>query len=83
MLLEIISEEFTKTEILRFLGILCTWACTGDIMLTETKTPGEVKCHYGGPTQSSPNKKKEGHTLFYLEAEGHIYNGDFKLYNSH
>ena len=74
-----ISENIVL-YILRFLGILCTWACTGDIMLTETKTPGEVKCHYGGPTQFSPNKKKEGHTLFYLEAEGHIYNGDFKLY---
>ena len=41
---------------------------------------GEVKCHVNGPSQFSPNKKKEGHNLYYLEAENHLERGDFKLY---
>jgi hypothetical protein len=77
---ESISENIVL-YILRHLGEKCTWKCTGDILVGETDTQGEVKCHFNGPSQFSPNKNKDGHTLFYLEAEDHIYNcGHFKLY---
>ena len=49
-------------------------------MVGETNTQGEVKCHFNGPSQFSPSKKKDGHILYYLEAEEHIYHGYFKLY---
>ena len=76
---ESISENIVL-YILRFLDIKCTWKCSGDILVGGTNTQGEVKCHFNGPSQFSPNKKKDGHTLFYLEAEKHLYHGYFKLY---
>ena len=76
---ESISENIVL-YILKSQGIECTWKCSGDILVGETNTQGEVKCHFNGPSQFSPNKKKDGHTLFYLEAEKHLYHGYFKLY---
>lgn len=76
---ETISENIVL-HILRFLDYKCTWKCRGDILVGEKNTQGEVKCHFNGPSQFSPNKKKDGHTLFYLEAENHLDNGYFKLY---
>ena len=76
---ESISENIVL-YILRSQGCKCTWKCTGDILVGENNVQGEVKCHYNGPSQFSPNKKKDGHTLYYLEAENHLYQGYFKLY---
>lgn len=76
---ECISENVVL-HVLRSEGIPCTWKCTGDILYGESNTRGEVKCHFNGPSQFSPNKDKDGDTLFYLEAENHLYGGAFKLY---
>ena len=54
---ECISENIVL-YILRFLGVKCTWKCSGDILVGETNTQGEVKCHFNGPSQFSPKKKK-------------------------
>ena len=74
---ENISENIVIYN-LRSLGYNCTWICKGDIMVDNIQ--GEVKCHFNGPSQFSPNKDKDGDILFYLEAENHINNGYFKLY---
>ena len=76
---ECISENIVL-YILRSMDVKCTWKCTGDILVGETNTQGEVKCHFNGPSQFSPSKEKDGHILYYLEAEEHIYHGYFKLY---
>jgi len=76
---ECISENIVLYA-LRNLGIKCTWKCKGDILVGETNIQGEVKCHFNGPSQFSPSKKKDGDILYYLEAEKHIYCGYFKLY---
>lgn len=66
-------------HILRSLGRDSTWNCIGDI-LVDGNIQGEVKCHFNGPSQFSPNEKKDGDILYYLEAENHFDNGYFKLY---
>ena len=79
---EVISENIVLYA-LRHLGVDCTWNCSGDIEVTNKnkQIKGEVKCHVNGPTQFSPiTKEKEGDTLYYLEAENHLYTGYFKLY---
>jgi hypothetical protein len=76
---ESISENIVLYA-LRSLGIKCTWKCSGDILVGEINTQGEVKCHFNGPSQFSPSKNKDGHILYYLEAQYHIYNGYFELY---
>ena len=76
---ERISENIVL-YVLRHLNVKCTWRCKGDILVGETNIQGEVKCHFNGPSQFSPSKKKDGHILYYLEAEDHIYHGYFKLY---
>ena len=76
---ECISENIVL-YVLRHLDVKCTWKCKGDILVGETNISGEVKCHFNGPSQFSPSKKKDGDILYYLEAETHIYQGYFKLY---
>lgn len=77
---ETISENIVLYVLKKIKQEKCTWRCKGDILVGKNNTPGEVKCHFNGPTQFSPNKKKDGHILFYLEAEEHISCGYFKLY---
>ena len=68
---ECISENIVL-YILRSMDVKCTRKCTGDILVGETNTQGEVKCHFNGPSQFSPSKEKwdsEGYSLdtFYSE----------------
>ena len=79
-----ISENFVL-YILITINIQCYWNCKGDIMVNHNDengfVQGEVKCCFHGPSQFSPDKKKEGHTLYYLDSTEHLEKkGYVKLY---
>jgi len=79
-----ISENFVL-HILKTLNKQGYWNCKGDIMVNHNDgngfVQGEVKCCFHGPSQFSPDKKKEGHTLLFLDATEHLEKkGYFKLY---
>ena len=81
-----ISENIVL-YVLRLLKRNCSWACKGDIIMTESgengsvRRRGEVKCAFNGPSQFSPKNKKMNDTLFFVDASQHLKEtAHFKVY---